>query len=166
GGGAVVLLGLWFLLELLLRRRAGARDEADPEAEAVGAGVGAEDVAADDSGTDGPSGPVPLVAALLLAGLVGLAVAGPLGLAAGALGAVVPSRLRAPTVLVVLAGAGVALSVLGVAERQSTGAWVSQGLGTFTLGLPGGALVRPGARGRGPARDAPPASTTGAPAPR
>ena len=166
GGGAVVLLGLWFLLELLLRRRAGARDEADPEAEAVGAGVGAEDVAADDSGTDGPSGPVPLVAALLLAGLVGLAVAGPLGLAAGALGAVVPSRLRAPTVLVVLAGAGVALSVLGVAERQSTGAWVSQGLGTFTLGLLGGALVRPGARGRGPARDAPPASTTGAPAPR
>lgn len=159
GAGAAGILLLWLVLELVLRRRGAVAEPA-----VVDAATPAVD---DDVPVDpATSSSAPFAVALLLAAVVGLVVAGPLGLAAGALGALVPARYRALVVAVVLAGAGVALSVLGVAERQSSGAWASQGLGAFTLGVLAAALVRSGAGGPGPAPDAPADSTTDAPDPR
>ena len=153
GAAAVALLLLWLLLELVLHRRAGAVED---EAEAVVV----------EPAPVPRGGRAPFVMGVLLAAVVGIVVAGPLGLLLGAVGALVPVRLRAPAVVVVLAGAGVALSVLGVAERQSAGAWVSQGLGALTLGVLAAALVRAGVGVPERAPDAPPGSTTGAPDPR
>lgn len=159
GAGAVGLLVLWLLLELVLRRRGARGPDA---AEAPDAAATPED---SPSAHDGATAR-PFLVPVLLAALVGLLVAGPMGLGAGAIGALVPVRFRALAVTVVLTGAGLALSVLGVAERQSTGAWVSQSLGAFTLGVLAAALVRAGAGGPEPAPDAPTDSTTGAPDPR
>lgn len=159
GAGAAGVLVLWLLLEIVLRRRGSvtARAAVDGAAPAVD-----ESLPADSD----RSSSAPFAVAVLLAALVGLVVAGPLGLAAGALGALVPTRYRALAVAVVLSGAGIALSVLGVAERQSSGAWVSQGLGAFTLGVLAAALARSGVGGPGPAPDAPADSTRDVPDPR
>ncbi|WP_435198654.1 alpha-(1-_3)-arabinofuranosyltransferase domain-containing protein [Janibacter sp. GS2] len=157
GAGAVVLLALWLALELALRRRDPARGEAVVEAGGP---------APPGQTGDAPFAVRSVLVGVLLAALVGLVVAGPMGLAAGALGGLVPVRHRPLAVAVVLSAAGIALSVLGVAERQSAGAWVSQGLGAFTLGVLAAALARAYAGGREPAPDAPADSTTGAPDPR
>ncbi|NYF99607.1 alpha-(1-_3)-arabinofuranosyltransferase domain-containing protein [Janibacter cremeus] len=164
--GAVVagLLLLWGVLELILhqrRRRAPAADVAGMSERAV---PGMIETGA--STPDAGGGRAPIVIAVLTAAAVGLLVAGPLGLLAAVLGALVPLRFRSLAVALVLAGAGVGLSVLGVAERQSTGAWLAQGLGTFTLGVLAAALVRTGVGGPGPAPDAPAGSTKGGPDPR
>ncbi len=165
GAGAAGLLSLWLLVELALRRRRAAEEapaDGSVEAEkAEGGGPG-------DASDDGPSARVLLRATGVAAGAaaVGLVVAGPVGLGAGVIGALVPGRYRALAVALVLAGAGVALAVLGVAERQSAGAWVSQGLGAFTLGVLTAALLRADAGGPGRAPDAREDSTTGEPAPR
>ena len=162
GALAVAVLGLWGLLEMAWHRRRRV-------------GVGLEEA----GGTDAPAaepgpppapaarrGGAPLVVAVLAAATVGLLVGGWLGLAAAALGVLVPARRRPGAIIIVLTLAGVSLAVLGVAERQSAGAWVSQGLGSLTLGLLVAALVRPGGGGRGRGPGAPQASTTGAPDPR
>lgn len=156
GAGAAGLLVLWLLVELLLRRRSAPGDEVAPEV--------VEDERTDDP-TPGP-GALGLVVGIAAGAAIGVTVAGPMGLVAGLLGALVPARYRALAVAVVLCGAGIALSVLGVAERQSTGAWVSQGLGAFTLGVLAAALLRAGDGGPARAPDAPAGSTTDAPAPR
>ncbi len=158
GAGAAGLLALWLIAELLLRRRRPAE---------VPAGAVPEQPAEPVAGAALSGAVAPFVlAGAVLGGLVGFVVAGPLGLLAGAVGALVPVRVRALSVAVVLAGAGVALSVLGVAERQSVGSWASQGLGAFTLGVLAAALLRAGAGGRGRAPDAPGGSTTDGPDPR
>lgn len=171
GAALVVLLCLWALLEIVVRRRAAARG---PDAtDAVDGESRAEDDGADDSvdgsaasaeGT-GPGAPAVLVVLTpaLAAAVVGLLAAGPLGMLASVVGALVSLRRRALAVALVLTGAGVALAVLGVAERQSAGSLVSQLLGALTLGVLVAALVRPRRGVRGPGSDARPASTTGAP---
>lgn len=78
------------------------------------------------------------------AALTGLLVAGPAGTLAAAAGSLVPARWRAAAVALLLAVAGLSLAVLGVAERQSAGAWVAQVLGALTVGLLVAALLRPG----------------------
>ena len=108
----------------------------------------------------------PFVLGVLLGALVGLLVAGWWGLLAGAVGAVLPVRRRATAVALVLGAAGIALAVLGVAERQSAGSLVSQVLGAVTLGVLAAALVRPSSGARDAAPDAPAGTTTGAPDPR
>lgn len=155
--GAVVagLLLLWGAIELALHRRRRWAPAPAPAQE------GEVDERSDPAGH--ARGPV--VVGLLTAAAVGLLVAGPVGLLTAVLGSLVPVRFRSLAVALVLAGAGVGLSVLGVAERQSAGAWVAQGLGAFTLGVLAAALARAGAGGPGPVPDAPAASTTGAPEP-
>ncbi|MEN3123115.1 alpha-(1-_3)-arabinofuranosyltransferase family protein [Janibacter sp. LM] len=158
--GAVLagLLLLWGLVELVPARRP-ARSSAVDDRVVEPAGPEPTDVPA--------GGVAPFVVGVLLAALVGLLVAGWAGLLAGAVGALVPVRRRAAAVVLVLGAAGVALAVLGVAERQSAGAMVSQVLGALSLGVLAAALVRPRADGGPvPAPDAPAASTTGAPDPR
>ena len=165
GAALVVFLLLWGFVELLLRRR--GTDEEPPE---VSGGAPEPVVAQPGSGetVSASASPVWVVRVLGVAcgAVVGLLVAGWAGALAGAVGALVPVRGRALVVSVVLVGAGVALTVLGVAERQSAGAHASQLLGALTLGVLAAALVRPwsGVPDRGP--DAPAASTTGDPDPR
>ncbi len=156
GAFAAALLGVWAAVEMLLarRRRTDAATPARPAAPAVPAPAESH-----------PSGRSGLVPAALAAAVVGLLVAGPLGLLTAVIGALVPARHRALVVALVMAAAGVALCVLGVAERQSAGAWVAQGLGALTLGVLAAAAVRGGGGGPARAPDAPPASTTGAPDP-
>ena len=156
GALAVVLLALWGAVELWVLRRArwasgAAQEEELPEGPAEGAARGHQ---------------APLLVAVLLGGLVGLLVAGWWGLLAGALAALVPIRSRALAVAVVLTAAGLALAVLGVAERQSAGALVSQVLGTITLGVLAAALVRPSSGGPDAGPGAPGPATTDAPDPR
>lgn len=155
GAAMVLLLLLWGLVETRARRRPGDR---------TGAVLPAGSLALPPPGAGSP-GP-PLVVAALLAAVVGILVAGWVGALAAALGALVPQRLRAVGVAVVLLGASVALAVLGVAERQSTGALVSQALGALSLGLLVAALVRPSPGGSDRAPGSPPGSTTGDPDPR
>lgn len=166
GAGAAALLALWFLAELVLRRRAGRAGAADAEQAPAEEAAEPDDAASTTETDEERPGGVLLRAAgvALVAAAVGLVVAGPVGLGAGFLGALVPGRLRAPAVALVLGAAGVALSVLGVAERQSAGAWVSQGLGAFTLGVLAAALLRADVGGPEPAPDAPGDSTTDEPA--
>lgn len=155
GALAVVLLVLWGAVELWVLRRArrasGVAQEELPEEPAEGAAR---------------AHPAPLLVAVLLGGLVGLLVAGWWGLLAGALAALVPIRSRALAVAVVLTAAGLALAVLGVAERQSAGALVSQVLGTITLGVLAAALVRPSSGGPDAGPGAPGPATTDGPDPR
>ncbi|MGE9783279.1 alpha-(1-_3)-arabinofuranosyltransferase domain-containing protein [Janibacter sp. G368] len=172
GIGALLagLLVLWGALEVWLRRRAGAVTTAEGEAAVVHATV--RDVDADvdtelgDVAADAEAGVAPFVLGVLLGALVGLLVAGWWGLLAGAVGAVLPVRRRATAVALVLGAAGIALAVLGVAERQSAGSLVSQVLGAVTLGVLAAALVRPSSGARDAAPDAPAGTTTGAPDPR
>ena len=172
GAALVALLLLWSGLELFLRRRTAARD-ATPTApdDALAPGpVDAPSAAAteapDSTAPATTGGPLPFVLAVLGGALVGLLVAGWAGMVAAAVGALLPVRLRAAAVAVVLTGAGVALTVLGVAERQSSGALVSQLLGAVTLGVLVAALVRPRRGAPDPAPATPAGSTTGDPAPR
>ena len=177
GAALVAVLLLWALLEMVLRRRDATRD-ADAvtddaraeDAPVVAPIVGPADIPGTPAATKDADRSAPVLltvlTAVLVAALVGLLVAGPLGMVASVIGALVPVRRRALGVALVLTGAGVALAVLGVAERQSTGSLVSQLLGALTLGLLVAALVRPWRGGRDRAPDAPPASTTGAPDPR
>ena len=155
GALAALVLLLWAAVELVLRRRS---TPALSRADAPEVGAGSEDV---------ETRPVPrrLRIAILVAGILGLLVAGPLGLLGAAVGALVPARHRAVVVALVLAGAGLALSILGVAERQSAGAWVAQGLGAVILGVLAAAAVRGGAGEPAPTPDVPPESTTGEPDP-
>ena len=156
GALAVGLLALWLLVETVLGRRRR------PEETVTEVAHGSDDPRAPTPGAKGRTGaPV----AVLLAGLVGLLVAGPLGVVVGLAGALVPARLRAVAAAVVLAVAGVLLCVLGVADRQSAGAWVAQGLGTFILGLLAAGLVHGAGDAREPAAATRPASTTDGPAP-
>lgn len=174
-GGALALLCLLGGLVSLLRGRGGAVALAAPDA--VPAGRGGSSVAGADGAVTSGDG-APLWPALLLAALVGLLVAGPLGLACAAVGALVPGSWRSRAVLTVLVAAGTGLAVLGVAERTSAGALLAQLLGAAALGVVCGALLdagpvrgrrrgpegaRPGrgpgdGRARGPA--APPPTTT------
>lgn len=172
GAALVALLLLWSGLELFLRRRTAAR-AATPTApdDALAPGpVDAPSAAAteapDSTAPATTGGPLPFVLAVLGGALVGLLVAGWAGMVAAAVGALLPVRLRAAAVAVVLTGAGVALTVLGVAERQSSGALVSQLLGAVTLGVLVAALVRPRRGAPDPAPEPPAATTTGDPAPR
>lgn len=157
GALAAGLLLLWGAGELVLRRRRRSVPVLPRTAPATPAAP---------TGSAAAPGRAPVVLGVLAAAAVGLLAAGPLGLLTAVLGALVPVRFRAVAVALVLAGAGVGLSVLGVAERQSTGAWVAQGLGAFTLGVLAAALARAGPGGPGPAPDARAGSTTGAPDPR
>lgn len=157
GALAAALLGVWAAVEMFLvrRRRTDAAAQAHP------------DVGADPAREEGlPTERSGLLHASLAAAVVGLLVAGPLGLLTAVIGAFVPARHRSLVVALVLAGAGAALCVLGVADRQSAGAWVAQGLGALTLGVLAAAVVRGGGGGPARAPDAPPASTTGVPDPR
>lgn len=80
-------------------------------------------------------------AAMVLAAIVGLLVAGPVGVVAAAAGALVPARRWTLTVAVGMAATGAAVALLGVADRLSAGAWVGQGLGAFMVGVLVSALV-------------------------
>lgn len=106
---------------------------------------------------------VPLGAAIGAAVVAGGLVAGVVGVLAAAAGALVPPRRRAVAVLLALTAAGVAVAVLGAADRQSAGATAGQALGALTLGLVVAALVRPAADAPARARDARAAPTTDGP---
>lgn len=165
GAALAALLAGWTLVELLLRRRrstsaTGAPAEAGHDAVEPQTG----EISVASPGRSAATAPV--LVAVLAGALVGLLVAGWLGMLSAALGALLPIRRRALAVALVLSSAGVALAVLGVAERQSTGSLVSQLLGALTLGVLAAALVRPNSGGPGPEPGAPPASTTGDPDPR
>ncbi len=164
GAAAVLLLLLWAAGGWLLRRRRhGAQELPDEQGSSAAAEEAPAEEARDQAGERGRG--VRFVLGCALAAVAGVLVAGWTGVVAAVVGALVPGRWRAPFVAVVLIGAGIALTVLGTADRQSAGAWVSQGLGALTLGLLAAALVRPGRGGRGPAADAPRESTTGDPDP-
>lgn len=166
GAGAAGLLVLWLLVELVLRRRPASWQEAAVEGEDTGVAEPEDRASAPGEDAASPGSLVRAAGVAVASSAVGLVVAGPVGLVAGLLGALVPARFRALAVALVLAGAGVALSVLGVAERQSAGAWLSQGCGAFTLGVLAAALLCAGGGGPAPAPDARAGSTTDEPAPR
>jgi arabinofuranan 3-O-arabinosyltransferase len=74
-------------------------------------------------------------AGALLAVAAATALAGWLGLLVGLLALVVPRQVRGGAVLGALVASGVAMSVLGVADRHSAGALAGQGLGSFVVAI-------------------------------
>lgn len=80
------------------------------------------------------------------AALSGFLVAGPVGLLAGVVGGLTPRRAAPTTAVAAMLLCGTGLSALGVAGRDTAGAFLGQALGCVVLGLVASALVGPGSR--------------------